>query len=98
MNLFGIKSISRVRVPLEFKILISLRILGRGNCFDEIGELAGAFESTCHSVFHDFVNAFVDQFYDMYVKMPTGDQLTKVKRMYEQLGLPGCKGSMDCTH
>ena len=45
VNLFGIKSLSRVRAPLEFKILISLRIVGRGNCFDEIGELAGAFET-----------------------------------------------------
>ena len=29
-NIFGIKDESRVRVPLEFKILICLRILGRG--------------------------------------------------------------------
>lgn len=66
VNLFGIKSLSRVRDPLEFKILTSLGILGRGNCFKEIGEHAGAFESTCHSVFYNFVNAF-------------GDKLTKVK-------------------
>ena len=58
MNLFGIKSLSRVRDPLEFKILTSLRILGRGNCFNEIVEHAGAFESTCYSVVHNFVNAF----------------------------------------
>ena len=47
--MLGIKSLSRVRAPLEFKILISHRILGRGNCFDEIGELAGSFESSSGS-------------------------------------------------
>jgi hypothetical protein len=98
VNLFNIKSESRVRVPTEFKVLIALRILGRGNCYDEISELSGSHESTCHAIFHEFVNAFVDHFYDVYVKTPTGERMTKVKRMYEQLGLPGCRGSMDCTH
>ena len=37
-------------------------------------------------------------FANEFVKMPTGERLNKVKRMYEQLGLPGCKGSMDCNH
>ena len=30
-NIFGTKCESRVRIPIEFKILIALRILARGN-------------------------------------------------------------------
>ena len=35
-NIFDIKSDKCVRIPLEFKILIALRILGRGNPADDI--------------------------------------------------------------
>ena len=98
VNVFNIKSESRVRVPIEFKVLISLRILGRGNCFDDISEMSGVFPSSVARIFHDFVNGFQSHFFNEFVKMPTGERLNKVKRMYEQLGLPGCKGSMDCNH
>jgi hypothetical protein len=98
VNLFNIKSESRVRIPTEFKVLISLRILGRGNCFDDISEMSNVFQSSVAHIFHVFVTGFVEHFYEDHVSMPTGERLVKVKRMYEQLGLPGCKGSMDCTH
>ena len=98
VNLFGTIHEGKVRIPIEFKVLISLRILGRGNCFDDVEEFSNIPESTIHSIFHQFVHAFVHHFYDIYVTPPTGDRLFKVKSMYEQLGLPGCKGSMDCTH
>ena len=39
-NTFGDQYNHRVRVPLEFKILASLRILGRGNSADDIAELS----------------------------------------------------------
>ena len=88
VNLFNTKEERKVRVPLEFKILISLRILGRGNCFDDIAELSRGYESSCHKIFHDFINAFHDHFYEQYVNVPTGQRMEKVKRMYEQLGIP----------
>ena len=37
-------------------------------------------------------------YYKDYVKVPTGDRLRKTAQLYEQLGLPGCLGSMDATH
>ena len=46
VNLFSTKNENMVRIPLEFKILMSLRILGRGNCMDDITELADIFESS----------------------------------------------------
>jgi hypothetical protein len=41
----------RVRIPVEFKVLIALRILGLGNCLDDISELSCVSESTVHQIF-----------------------------------------------
>ena len=46
LNLFNINSESRVRVPTVFKVLISPRILGRGNCFDDISEMSNVLPSS----------------------------------------------------
>jgi len=99
-NIFGNKEgqENKIRIPIEFKILIALRVLGRGNCFDDIAELADTFESTAHAVFKQFVWNFAKEFFADYVKVPTGDRLKKTMAVYEQLGLPGAVGSMDCTH
>ena len=40
VNLFNTTFENMIRVPIEFKILIALRILGRGNVFDDLEELA----------------------------------------------------------
>jgi hypothetical protein len=41
------------QIPIEFKLLIGLRILGRGNCFDDIAEASQAGESTVHAIFQE---------------------------------------------
>ena len=43
-NIFATISEARVRIPLEFKLLMCLRILGRGNVADDIAEMSWAFE------------------------------------------------------
>ena len=47
-DVFGDRDNHRVRVPLEFKILASLRILGRGNSADDIAELSRIPNSSGH--------------------------------------------------
>jgi hypothetical protein len=34
----------------------------------------------------------------LYIGRPTGDDMTKMMRVYEKMGLPGCIGSTDCVH
>ena len=50
-KIFSDQGNHRLRVSLEFKILASLRILGRGNCVDgadyQAGVLCGPNEATC---------------------------------------------------
>ena len=56
-DLFG-----RTKIPIEFRILIALRILGRGNCADDLFEICGIGQSTINSVFHEFTSKFVEHF------------------------------------
>ncbi len=65
----------RVRVPLEFKILASLRLLGRGNCVDGINEFSHIPNSSVLHYFHRFVDGFVDCCYNEFVRMPEGEDL-----------------------
>jgi hypothetical protein len=66
-NTFGIKDPVRVRVPLEFKILAALRILGRGNCADDIEEFSDIPESTCFAIFKTFVTKFSVKLSSKYI-------------------------------
>jgi hypothetical protein len=97
-NLFGTTVESKVRVPLEFKILVSPRILSRGNVCDDIFEMSGVPEKTCDVIFHRFCEQFDKIFYGDYVKPPSGERLQKVMEIYAELGQHGALGSMDATH
>ena len=41
----------RSPIPIDFKILIALRILARGNCCDDLNEFSNIGESTCNFIF-----------------------------------------------
>ena len=96
VNLFKEKNYSKI--PIEFKILMSLRILGRDSCADDISEYINIGDSTVNHIFKLFLLGCVELLYNKYVYIPFGEELDKVKLVYEKLGLPGCIGSMDCTH
>ena len=91
-NIFGLKNSSPI--PLEFKILCSLRILGRASDFDSMSEISQIPKSTCHRFFHKFVSSF----YHEYVYFPQGKKLLDVTHTYARVGFPGACGSMDVTH
>ena len=85
-------------IPMEFKLLIGLRILGRGNCADDMAELSGAGESTVNWIFKAFVRGFAAAFREDFIYLAEGDELERVLEVYKRLGFPGACGSMDCTH
>jgi len=97
-NIFDTKNENAVRVPLEFKILYSLRILGRGNCCDDIAEIGISFESTVNWIFKKFISGVRKHLYPLYVKIHTGEKLQKCMQQYADCGQPGCAGSVDACH
>ncbi len=54
-NIFDLTYQSNKRIPIEFKILACLRILGRGLCYDDINELSSIPNSSIPTYFHTFV-------------------------------------------
>ena len=55
-NVFEMKISSRI--PIEFKVLVALKILGRDNDCDTISKLSAIGESTCNDIFGKFVVYF----------------------------------------
>ena len=98
LNVFEVKDSARVRLPTEFKVLICLRILGRGSYHDDIAQMSGSFKSTCHTIFKQFLRNFTPSFFKKFVVWPTGEKRKKIMNVYSKIGLHGAMGSMDATH
>ena len=96
-NVFEINDERKSRIPLEVKIMVSLRILGRSNCADDINELSHVPASSVNFIFKTFVKNFAKHAYPMFVKIPTGERLNRTLECYSQLGFPGCIGCIDGT-
>jgi hypothetical protein len=85
-------------IPIELKILVALRILGRDAKADDIAELSNVGESTANYIFKTFVREFNKTFLSNYVEFLEGDDLIRTMETYRVLGTPGAIGSVDCTH
>ena len=96
-NVFEMTYESKATVPIEFKILLALRLLGRGNCYDDINELSQVPASSVPYYFHKFVSNFSRLFYDEFIRFPGESSLQDRLDHYAALGLPGAMGSVDCT-
>ncbi|CAB1103804.1 unnamed protein product [Ectocarpus sp. CCAP 1310/34] len=79
-------------------IPVELKVLGRGNFFDDIPQLSFISEQTIQRVFHEFTQRFALEFFPKHVKFPQGAHLEEILREYKDVGFGGCAGSMDCTH
>ena len=49
-------------------------------------------------MFHTFCSRFAKYFYREYLKLSTGDTLTKIMGYYHKLGFSGGIGSTDVNH
>jgi hypothetical protein len=96
-KIFPSKCPEYARVPVEIKVLIALRILARGNVFDDVAEMSAVAKSTVVDIFKQFVRGF-SKHRDMFIKFHTEQRLQASMNVYSNLGFPGAFGSMDATH
>jgi hypothetical protein len=85
-------------ISIEFKILIGLRMLGKGNDCDTIEELSSIPKSTVNYIFNTFVKEFNSNFFAEHVYMPEGEERERMMDVFARVGFPGAVGSMDVTH
>ena len=87
------------QIPIEFKVFASLRMLGRDCYADDVAEILNCGEETARSFMLAFIRRGVSkEMYSTYVYVPEGEELDSVEEGNRRAGLPGCVGSMDCTH
>jgi hypothetical protein len=76
--------------PMELKVMGCLRILGRGNPYDEISEFTLVDESTICRFFRVFVATFRSRMYSTWIRPPRDEEeLGKVEEVYRRMGFPG---------
>jgi Plant transposon protein len=98
-NVFAIKNLSRVKIPIEIKLLCCLRVLGRDDCCDAIEEYSAVPEKTVWWFFKIFLKNFPRVLFKDVIRLPReGVELEKVMNVYRKMGFPGAVGSVDATH
>ncbi|KAJ1403322.1 hypothetical protein B484DRAFT_457569 [Ochromonadaceae sp. CCMP2298] len=80
VNLFDTKR--KGKIPIEFKVLIGLRILARDSCADDLDELLNIGGSTINNIFKQFVTGMATKLYDRHVHVPEGAELDKIVETY----------------
>lgn len=75
-----------------------LKVLGGGNCFNDISGFSRMSRQTAETAFHLFCEKFSVALWDSWVYLPEGEELKKVEEIYRKCGYPGAIGSVDCTH
>lgn len=80
-------------------MLGSLRILGRGLCFDDISESTHISERVISDFFNVFILHWSTIKFSEFVRLPrNADELAADEATYAVGGLNGCIGSADCCH
>ncbi len=78
---------------LQVKHLSVLRVLGRGVCFDELYDGSRLSESVLSRFFHRFNSIFVSRLFHKVVVPPkTPEDVGRIAKIYDMLGLVGAVG------
>ena len=85
-------------VFVEIKVMIVLRWLATGASFDLIGELSETGETTARVTCITWVTEFVHRRWTDFVYPPEGEELKKVMKVFDRLGITGAAFSMDAVH
>jgi len=95
----GWKSNNKKASPVELLVLGALRYLGRGWTFDDIEECTAISKEVHRIFFHKFILFGSTELYCRMVTAPISvDEAFSHMAEYKSAGLPGCIGSIDCTH
>ena len=96
---YGLKNCcGEYSIPLEIKILFSLRVLAGGTKIADAAEMSGFMSnSEGNNFFSKFVVEFALIFEHIHIRPLEGDELLRSMSTYARLGLPGCIGSIDAT-
>ena len=80
------------------KVSAALRVLGYGEPFDRSDEYMRLSRSSIDVYTRRLTHFIIDKWESTYLRRPTAEELEHILRRNAARGLPGCIGSIDCTH
>eukprot|EP00170_Pyropia_yezoensis_P003589 contig_14977_g3599 len=83
--------------PLQ-KLVAAFRVLGYGESPDRVDEYVRLSKSTVHEAVRRLVAFFLHKYQAVYLRAPTIEDLKRILARNAERGLPGCIGSLDCSH
>ena len=83
--------------PLQ-KLVAAFRVLGYGESCDRADEYVRLSSSTISRAVTLFTEFIVDEFSPRYLRPPTTAEIGNILARNAERGLPGCLGSLDCSH
>lgn len=83
--------------PLQ-KLLAAFRVLAYGGTPDRVDEYVRLAKSTIHEAVRRLVAFILHKYQAEYVRAPTTKDLKRILAHNAERGLPGCMGSLDCSH
>ncbi len=89
----------RPAVSPKLKVLSCFFILGTGVSFKHMAKVIGCGEETIRSFYWLFLTIICEKFGPRFITFPQTDvDIRRCVETYEDQDLPGCLGSIDCTH
>lgn len=83
--------------PLQ-KLVAAFRIFAYGESFDSVDEYVRLSKSTVHEATNRLVAFILRTYQPFYLRAPTHEDLKRIMTRNAARGLPGCMGSLDCSH
>jgi hypothetical protein len=92
-------AVGRPAVPTNLKVLCCFFILSTGISFKAMAFTIGCDHETIRVFYLFFLDAVVEHLAPRVIKMPANEsELAAAVDTYADQHLPGCMGSIDCTH
>jgi len=83
--------------PLQ-EVVAALRVLGNGEAADRPDEYVRFSKSTTNAAVKSFIEFIVIKYESTYLRALTEKDITRILAFNKDRGLPGCIGSLDCSH
>jgi len=83
--------------PLQ-KVVAAFRVIAYGEAPDRTDEYMRLSASTIAMSVRELMRFIVDEFGPSYVRPPTPEELQRILTRNAERGMPGCMGSLDCSH
>ena len=93
-----VNATGRPQAHLLQKLVAAFRVLAYGESYDRADEYVRLSRSTIARAVQLFTEFLVDDFGPVYLRPPTLAEVGNILSRNAERGMPGCLGSLDCSH